>query len=205
MAQDRIEKIKLSIGKKAAAFSRAAALRLEIHRLRLEARTLRAEARQTEKEMRKELSEVSEKSYEAWKEKADWKTLMEEAFQAAGELEGSANLQREEAARLEETAEELKSLRRAEKETAAASEAENREEGDKDREPGDPEARLEAETAPDADGNPEAEEKADTEAVCVCPSCGASYRKIVNYCRLCGTALEKEREKNQGEESREKE
>ena len=49
MAQDRIEKIKLSIGKRAAAFSRAAALKLEIHRLRLEARTLRAEARQTEK------------------------------------------------------------------------------------------------------------------------------------------------------------
>ena len=35
MAQDRIEKIKLSIGKRAAAFSRAAALKLEIHRLRL--------------------------------------------------------------------------------------------------------------------------------------------------------------------------
>ena len=81
MAQDRIEKIKLSIGKRAAAFSRAAALKLEIHRLRLEARTLRAEARQTEKEMRRGLSEASEKSYEAWKEKEDWKTHMEEAFQ----------------------------------------------------------------------------------------------------------------------------
>ena len=104
MAQDRIEKIKLSIGKRAAAFSRAAALKLEIHRLRLEARTLRAEARQTEKEMRRGLSEASEKSYEAWKEKEDWKTHMEEAFQEAGELEDSINAQREEAARLEETA-----------------------------------------------------------------------------------------------------
>lgn len=94
MAQDRIEKIKLSIGKRAAAFSRAAALKLEIHRLRLEARTLRAEARQTEKEMRRGLSEASEKSYEAWKEKEDWKTPMEEAFQAAGELEDSINAER---------------------------------------------------------------------------------------------------------------
>ena len=80
MAQDRIERIKLSIGKKAAAFSRLAALKLEIHRLHLEARTLRAETRQTEKELQRELSEAAEKSYEAWKEAADWESCMKEAF-----------------------------------------------------------------------------------------------------------------------------
>ena len=45
MAQDRIEKIKLSIGKRAAAFSRAAALKLEIHRLRLDHGALEGENR----------------------------------------------------------------------------------------------------------------------------------------------------------------
>lgn len=80
MAQDRIEKIKLSIGKRAAAFSRAAALKLEIHRLRLEARTLRAEARQTEKEMRRGLSEASEKATRPGKRRRTGKRLWKRRF-----------------------------------------------------------------------------------------------------------------------------
>lgn len=186
MARDRIERIKLSIGKKAAAFSRLAALKLEVHRLRLEARTLRAETRQTGREMQAELSQAAEKSYEAWKAEEEWENGMREAFWRARELEDSIHERNAEAERLEETAQELKSIRNAEKEEKAA-EVEKKETV---RESGANEKAVE--DTGKIDGNEEKDEagSGQEKAVCVCPSCKASYGKKVNYCRLCGTAIQ---------------
>ena len=50
MAEDTIKRVKLELGKKAAAVNRKAALILELSRLRLEAGNLRGEIAQTERE-----------------------------------------------------------------------------------------------------------------------------------------------------------
>ena len=103
---------------------------------------------------------------------------MKEAFQQAQELEDSIHERNAEAERLEETAEELKSIRKAEKEekTAAAEKEETKEIKEK-------ETEIEEKEMKDETGS------SREEAVCVCPSCKASYGKKVNYCRLCGTAI----------------
>ena len=87
MAEDTIERVKLELGKKAAAVNRKAALILELSRLRLEAGNLRGEIAQTEREKEALVAQAAMEAYEKWKKGEEFLEELEEAFSQARELE----------------------------------------------------------------------------------------------------------------------
>lgn len=214
MAEDTIGKMRLGIGRGVAKVNRQAALLLEISRLRLEAGNLRAEIAQTERKVQKLAAQAALEAYGIWRTGGDYRVSLEKAFSEALELERDTEEKREDIARLEQTAAQLRALKN--NEPFPDEEGQTAETGGECAagESGDPSGGESGECAAGERGDPsggESGEPSGSESgeqdvqeggacgkagntgmesvVCRCPECGAAYGRAVNYCRRCGAPI----------------